>query len=157
MGMAGSNLIGLEVLTYILPSLANPPVFTDITPVGIIRDETVNIETALADVTDRRAAGWRLQRPTLKEGSIDLQLTYDTNDTNFEAFQEAFFDSTKLIMAFMDSDATVAGAQGLVSAVRVTSFSSPRSLEDAVVVDVTLTLDLDDSSPPLAPTWVTTA
>lgn len=140
--------IGLDVVTYIAGTIASP-VFTN--PVGVIKDETVNIEKALADITDRRANGWRLQRGTLKEGTIDLTLNYDPEDADFALFQAAFFNETQMVLFFADGDATQDGTyNGLLAACNVNNFSQPRPLEDAVVVEVSLTLDLEAStdSPP---------
>ncbi|MEO1526733.1 MAG: hypothetical protein AAFX06_14960 [Planctomycetota bacterium] len=141
---------GLEVVTYNVSSLGTP-VYTN--PIGTIREETVNLTKVLADVTDRRANGWRLQKGTLKEGSVDAQLIYDPEDADFTDIQTAFFADTKLPLFFSDGDATTAGTwQGLMAAFHVSEFSQPRNLEDAVVVDISLVPDLEDTTNE-APRW----
>lgn len=142
--------IGLEVVTYNAGSIGSP-VFTD--PIGIIKDEQISIEKALTDTTDRRAKGWRVQRGTLKEGSIELQLNYDDQDNDFQAFESAFFADTQLVLFFSDGDATEPGTyKGLLAACNVTTFNVNRQNEEAVSVDVTLTLDLEASTAE-APRW----
>jgi len=152
--MIGSSLLGLDVWTYNVVSVSSP-IWNR--PITIVREETVNLEKALADVTDRRANGWRLQRPTLIEASIDMQVTYDTNDARFAELRDAFFADTLLALAFMEGDLTTPGVwQGFLGAFRVTSFSMPRALEDAVVADLTLIPDLwrENSQNTYSPEWV---
>lgn len=139
---------GLDLVTYLAGTIASP-VFTN--AIGVIKEETINIEKALADVTDRRAEGWRLQKGTLKEGQIEMQINYDPEDADFATIEAAFFDETQLVLFFADGDATEAGTyNGLLAAVNVTSFNVNRQLEEGTVVDITLTLDLEDTtdSPP---------
>jgi predicted secreted protein len=144
------SVLGLEVTTALNTATIASPTW-DV--VGPIKDETLNMSKSLVDVTTRLANGWRLQRGALKEATIDLQLLYLPDDTDFQAFQEAFFDGTQLIIGLFDGDIEVDGTyNGLHSAVNVTGFSIPRNLEDAVVVDVTLVLDLEDTTN-TAPSW----
>lgn len=146
-------ILGLDAKTYFAGTIASP-VFTD--EVGPIREETINLEKSLADITDRRADGWRLQAGTLKEGTVDLQMIYDPADADFAQFETAFFGNGQLVLAFMDGDCTVAGTyNGLLAAFQVTSFSQPRPLEDAIIVDITLTPVLEDGTDS-PPQWYTT-
>ena len=145
-------VLGLDAKTYNVGSIGSP---TFGTPIGIIREETINLEKSLADITDRRANGWRLQVGTLKEGPVDLQMIYEPGNTDFDAFEAAFFQGTQLVRAFMDGDVSVAGSHyGLMSAFVVTSFSLPRQLEEAILVDATVTPVLEDTSN-LPPRWHT--
>lgn len=139
-----ASVLGLEAVSYFAGTIG-APVWTN--PIGPIKDETINLEKALADVTDRRANGWRLQRGTLKEGSVDMQLIYDPTDADFIALSDHFFDDTQAIIAFMDGDATVAGTYyGVLAAWNVTGFSQPRQLEEAIIVDMSMVPDLEDGT-----------
>lgn len=145
-------VLGLNAKTYLAGTIASP-VFTN--EVGPIREETVNLERSLTDVTDRRANGWRLQVGTLIEGTVDLQMIYEPGDADFDAFEDAFFDGTQLVLAFMDGNVAVSGTYyGLLGAFVVTSFSQPRQLEEAIIVDVTMTPVLEDVTD-TPPTWHT--
>ena len=145
-------VLGLNAKTYLAGTIASP-VFTN--EVETIREETVNLERATTDITDRRADGWRLQAGTLKEGTVDMQMIYEPGNADFTAFQNAFFNGTQVVLAFMDGDATVAGTYyGLLGAFEVTSFSQPRQLEEAIIVDITLTPVLEDTTD-TPPTWHT--
>ena len=136
------SLLGLEVYTGINTGTIALPVWDK---VGPIKDETLNMSKNLVDITTRLAEGWRLQRGALKEATIDMQLLYLPGDPDFLVFQSAFFaDKEQVILGLFDGDLTVPGTySGLHAAMNVTSFSQPRNLEDAVVVDVTLVLDLE--------------
>lgn len=137
-------ILGLDATTYLAGAIGTP-VWTN--EVGPIREETVNLEKSLADVTDRRANGWRLQVGTLKEGTVDMQMIYDPADADYTAFSNAFFDNSQLVLAFMDGDCTVAGTyNGLLGAFVVTSLSQPRQLEEAIIVDITCTPVLEDTT-----------
>lgn len=138
-----SNLLGLECFTFNNTGVILTPVWAS-DPIEIIQEENVNLEMGLADVTTRGANGFRLQRGTLIEGSVDMTILYDTASTDFDLFKEAFFDRTQILLAIVDGDLRTAGSyQGLHSAFNVTNFSQPRPLEEAVTVDITLTLDVE--------------
>lgn len=145
-------ILGLNAKTYLAGTITTP-VFTN--EVETIREETVNLERSTTDVTDRRANGWRLQAGTLKEGTVDMQMIYEPGNADFTAFQSAFFAGSQLILAFMDGDATQPGTYyGLLGAFEVTSFSQPRQLEEAIIVDITLTPVLEDTTDE-PPVWHT--
>lgn len=136
--------IGLDVVTYLAGTIGTP-IFTN--PIGIIKDESVDIEKAVADITDRRAKGWRLKKGTLKEGSITMTITNDPADADYLLLEAAFFNDTQVILFFADGDATEPGTyKGLLAACNVLSFSGKRNLEDAVVNDLKLSLDLEDTT-----------
>jgi len=143
---------GLEVVTYLADSVTNP-VYDN--PVGVIKDENIGLTKALVDVTDRRANGWRLQKPTLKEGEVTLTIIYDTADADYQEFETAYFDDGQIVLFLADGDAETSGTYyGLLAAFEVSRFGMPRNLEDAVVIDVTLVLNLDEADD-AAPEWHT--
>lgn len=144
-------VLGLDAKTFFIGTITSP-VWSDL--VGPIRDETLNLEKALADVTDRRANGWRLQVGTLKDATVDLQMIYEPGDADFDQFENAFFNNTQLVLGFMDADPNDGAGSyyGLLGAFQVTGFSIPRPLEDAIIVDVTLTPVLENTTN-LPPSW----
>ena len=146
------SVLGLELFTGRNISTMATPVWDKI---GVIRDESLELSKALVDVTTRLAQGWRLQRGSLKEATINIQLLYDTSDADFIAIQQAFFNDTPLILGLFDGDITQAGTyQGLHAQMNVSQFSQPRNLEDAVVVDTQFVLDLETTTNE-APRWDT--
>lgn len=144
--------LGLELGSFLNTGTIASPTWAEIGP---IRDETLNLSRSLADVTTRQAKGFRLQRGTLMEGTIDATMIYKPGNTQFDAIQTAFFASTQIILGLFDGDVTVAGTYyGLHSAANVTDFSMNRELEEAATISVQFTLDLETTTE-TAPAWVT--
>jgi hypothetical protein len=103
-----------------------------------VKDVTLNLETGEADVTTRGNAGWNATLATLKEGSVEFELVWDTADTGFSAIQAAYFGNAPLEFAVMDGDIMQAGTQGLRATMSVTNFSRKEPLEEAISVSVTI-------------------
>lgn len=102
-----------------------------------IRDVTLSLETGEADVTTRGNNGWRATVGTLKEAGIEFEMVWDTDDADFTAIKDAFFNGTSIEFAVMDSLITDAGAQGLRAVCRVITFTRSEPLEEALTVSVT--------------------
>lgn len=145
-----SLVLGLDAVTAQNTGTTAAPVWVIM---DNIRDETLNLQTALADVTTRAANGWRLQVGTLSEGTIDTQILYDTTDADFEALHDAFFNKTRILMGFFDGPPTTPGSQGLIGGFSVTNFSINRALEEAIMVDISLTARENDVG--AGPEWFT--
>lgn len=125
-----------------------------------VKDVTINAQLSLADVTDRCSAqGWRLQVGTLADGTIDTSMNYDTESNGYDYFQYAYFNRDIIVVAIMDRDAKAlpagVSAEGLVAPMQVTNFSINQALEDAITVDLQLTLTrLSCQGSPAFPQWV---
>ena len=142
--------VGLNMITYLADSI-DSPVYDN--PVPIVKDETLNLTTALADVTDRRCNGWRIQETTLIEGDITVTVTFEPADTDFGEFRTAYFDRTQIVLFFCNGDATTSGTwYGLLGAFKVSGFNVQRNLEDGVMVEMTFTPVLETSTDN-TPTW----
>ncbi len=102
-----------------------------------VKDLTLNLEAGEADVTTRGNAGWRATIATLKDGSIEFEMVWDTEDANFTAIKDAFFGNTTVEFAVMDGDVTTTGSQGLRAEMSITGFSRSEALEEAIMVSVT--------------------
>lgn len=116
-----------------------------------VKDVTLNLETGEADVTTRGNAGWRATVATLKEGSIEFEMVWDTGDAGFTAIKNAYFANAKIGFAVMDGDITVSGSQGLQADFSITNFSRKEALEEALTVSVTAKPTYSTT----APQWVT--
>lgn len=146
-------VLGLQAFTCINTGTMAAPVWVE---VENIRDEAVNLETALSDITTRKANGWRLEVGTLSEGSIDFGMVYDTEDAvGFTPIQEAFFNKTRVQMGFFDGDPNGSGNtyNGLIGGFSVTQFNINRNLEEAMMVDVSIRAREDDAGD--GPQWIT--
>ena len=112
-----------------------------------VKDVSLSLESGEADVTTRKAKGWKLSVATLKEASLEITILYDTEDEDFLAFKEAYFSNTPLSLFVTDGDTT---AHGLDADFSVTGFTVDQPLEEAVTVKVTAKPTASDR----APDWV---
>lgn len=108
------------------------------TLIGNVKNLTLNLESAEADVTTRSNAGWRATVPTLKDASIEFEMVWDTADTNFEAIKDAFLTNATVEMLVLDGLVATVGSQGLRATCNVVSFTRNEQLEEALMVNVTM-------------------
>ncbi len=118
-----------------------------------VKDVTLNLEKGEADVTTRGNNGWRATVGTLKDGSIEFEMVWDTADAGFTAIKDAWFGGTAIEFAVMDGGITVAGSQGLRASFSVLKFSRNEPLEEALTVSVTIKPTYAEH----APEWMTVA
>ncbi len=104
--------------------------------VSNVRDVTLNLETGEADVTTRGNDGWRATVGTLKDAGIEFEMVWDTEDANFTAFKDAFFDGTPIELLVADGSMDAAGAQGLRAVCRIITFTRSEALEEGAGVNV---------------------
>lgn len=110
-----------------------------------VKDVTLNLTTGEADTTTRAATGWRTYAATLKEGSLEFEMNWDTEDAGFKAVQEAFFSNGAI--AFFVSDGA---GNGLDADFVITAFTRNEPLEDAMTVSITAR----PTNVTRAPAWV---
>ncbi|MBT7162271.1 MAG: hypothetical protein HN904_05795, partial [Victivallales bacterium] len=58
-----------------------------------VKDVTLNLESGEADVTTRANAGWRATIGTLKTGSVEFEMIWDSDDAGFTAIKDAYFNN----------------------------------------------------------------
>jgi hypothetical protein len=121
-------------LYYCAAGIGGTPTWTELTNV---KNVTLNLQKGEADVTTRGNNGWKATAGTLKEGSIEFEMVWDTTDTGFTAIQQAYFQNSKIGIAAMDGGITTAGSQGLWADCQITDFSREEPLEEALSVKVT--------------------
>jgi hypothetical protein len=142
--------LGLDAKLYRNSSVYSTPTWAELTNA---KDVTLNLEKGEADVTTRATNGWRATVGTLKDGSVEFEMVWDTQDAGFTAIKDAFFNGTPIDMAVMDGDITASGSQGLRAEFSVISFTRNEPLEEAITVSVTLKPTYSAN----APTWMTVA
>lgn len=98
-----------------------------------VKDVTLNLETGEADVTTRAAQGWRATIATLKEGSVEFEMIWDTEDAGFSALKNAYFNNTPIALAILDGE----NGSGLDADFSITNFTRNEPLEEALTVSVT--------------------
>lgn len=102
-----------------------------------VKNVTLSLQKGEADVTTRANNGWKATAGTLKEGSIEFEMVWDTSDTGFTAIKDAYFNNTAIGIAAMDGGIASPGSQGLWADCMITDFSRDEPLEDAISVKVT--------------------
>lgn len=103
-----------------------------------VRDLTLNLETGEADVTTRANNGWRATAATLKDGSIEFEMLWESGDAGFDALKNAWANGTEIALAAMDGAVDTSGNEGLAGNFSVTNFSRNEPLEEGVTVSVTV-------------------
>jgi hypothetical protein len=119
--------------------------------VNNVKDLTLTLEKGEADVTTRNNDGWRATIGTLKDASVEFQMVYDPEDTQFTAIRDAWLANTAIELLILDGGlpantngdlpTTPEGqplAQGLRASFGVLTFSRTEALEDAMMVDVSI-------------------
>ena len=120
--------LGMEAKLYY--GAAGATAATELTNV---KDVTLNLESGEADVTTRANAGWRATVGTLKTGSVEFEMIWDSDDAGFTAIKDAYFNNTPIALAILDE----AGGEGLDADFSITNFSRKEALEQAITVSVT--------------------
>ena len=139
-----SAKLGMEAKLYRNTGSYESPVWAE---VENVKDLALNLEAGEADVTTRANDGWRATIATLKDASVEFGMVWDTEDADFSAIQDAYFDGTSIEFAVMDGDIAVAGSEGLRATMAVTSFSRDEPLEEAITVTVTIKPTYADNPP----------
>lgn len=105
--------------------------------VTIVRDASANLDKDEADMTTRANAGWKATRGSLRDGSVEFELLYDSDNAALAAIRTAYLTNVRIALAVMDGDIAVAGAEGFVANFEIMSFNVPQPLTEGVTVSVT--------------------
>lgn len=111
-----------------------------------VKDVTLNLEKGEADVTTRGNQGWRATVGTLKDGSVEFEMVWDSSDSGFAAIKNAYFANTAIALLILDAE----DGEGLDADFSVTNFSRNEPLEEAITVSVTVKPTYSTR----APAWV---
>ena len=103
-----------------------------------VKDLTLNLEQGESDCTTRANNGWRSTVGTLKDGSIEMTMIWDTGDPGFSAIKDAWFNNLPIELAVLDGPVDVPGSEGLRAAFSVIKFGREEPLEEAMNVQVSL-------------------
>lgn len=111
----------------------------DGTEIKNVKDLTVSLEKAEADVSTRDNAGWRATVGTLKDASIEFQVFNKEDDTAFATLYTKWLSGDPVVAVISDVGAS------LTLDCEVMGFSVSQNLEEAIVADVTLKPTLNAS------------
>lgn len=112
------------------------------TEIDNVRDLTLNLDKATADVTTRGNGGWRATVGTLKDGSVEFEMIADKDDAHYTAIRSAWLSDTPIQFAVMSGPLTTPpepGSEGLVAVFSINSVSRAEPLEGAQMCSVTMT------------------
>ncbi len=142
--------LGLDARLYRNTSVYASPTWNE---VKNVKDLTLSLEAGEADVTTRGNGGWRATIATLKDGSLEFEMVWDTADDDFTAIRTAFLTNGSVEFAVLDGAVATTGSQGLRAAMAITNFSRSEPLEEAIKVSVTAKPTYSDHPPE----WMVTA
>ena len=129
-------VLGLDAIL-----MRGPAGTTGSTEVKNVKDLTLNLESGEADVTTRATKGWRASVATLKEASLEFNILYDTEDEDYNAFADAYFNNAFADAYFNNTPmalfVTDGNGTGLDADFSITGFSIEQPLEEALSVSVT--------------------
>lgn len=137
-GAADSNGISIAAAPANLDEIVN------------VKDLSLSLNTDKADVTTRGNNGWKATEPTLKDGTINFQMVFDSSDADFTALQRAFLTNAVIALAALSAAKTTSGAQGLWADFKVSQFTKSENLTEAQMYDV----ELAPAYSAVAPEWV---
>lgn len=118
---------------------------TGTTEVKNIKDLTLNIESGEGDATTRAGGGWQATVGTLFDASVEFSMLYDTEDTNFQAFKEAYFNRSSIALFITDG-----AGSGLDADFAITGFPIEQNLDGLLTVSITAKPTVSTR----APAWV---
>lgn len=99
-----------------------------------VRDVTLNLEKAEADMTTRAADGWRELVATLKTLSIEFEMVHDPADAAYAAMRDSFLNDEIVGIRALDSP----GGVGFSADMMAFGFTKTEPLEDGQKVSVVL-------------------
>lgn len=103
-----------------------------------VKDLTINLDKASADVTTRGNNGWRANKATLKNASVEFGMVWDSVDEDVDYISDSFFNNASIEFAVMDGAINTNTSQGLRATMDIFNFSRTENLEEAMMLNVTL-------------------
>ena len=114
-----------------------------------VKDLSLSLEVGTADITTRAAKGWRVKKATLKEGSVEWGMNYDTEDAFCVDVIQKFITGDAISLFVSDG-----AGEGLDADWIITNCSMEQPMEDAVTVSVTAEPTMTGGTKSRAPNWV---
>jgi len=130
-----SHRLGLDGKLYRNTGDYASPVWVEISNV---KDVSLSLEKGEADVSSRANNGWKATVGTLRDGSVEFEMIWDSEDPGFAAIKDSYFLDTPIELAVMDGDVAVSGSQGLRASFSVLNFSRNEPLEESMTAQVTV-------------------
>lgn len=127
--------------------------------VGNVKDLTLSLDKATADVSTRGNGGWGADVGTLKRGNVEFDMVADAGDANYVAIRNAWLNNTAIQFGVLSGPLTtppLPGSEGLVAVYSINSMTRAEPLEGAQMVSVSMTPTyVSDTT--FKPGWITIA
>jgi len=123
----------------------DPNGLSSFTEIQNVRDLTLTLESAEADVTIRGNAGWRANVATLREASVEFEMVWDTADQAFQDIMDAYINNTSVGLRIWDQQTNGSGLSAMFT---ISSLSRSESLEEALTASVSAKVTYDLTNPP---------
>jgi len=140
-------LLGMNAKIYRGAAVAADSAFVGyagLTEMSNVKDVTLNLSSAEADVTSRANSGWKATASGLREMSVEFQMVWKPGDAAFGVVKDVFLNADgtgKVVeLAILDQPKTTSGAQGPQGFFAITEFKREEPLENAMMVSVTAKL-----------------
>ncbi len=147
-----AQVLGMDCkLYYRVAGNEDPIVPGNWTELTNVKDVTLNLETSEADATTRANSGWRATMAALKDGSIEFESIWNTDDAGFAALQTAWAAKSTIGILCLDGPVGTTGSQGLVADMSVLNLTRGEPLEELATASVTIKPGYSTE----APRWVT--
>ncbi len=134
-----SDKLGYECKLYYGTALGAGDTAVDggYTELTAAKDVSAPLDKAEADMTTRANNGWKSTRGGLKDGSLEFELKWDSDDAGVTFIRQAFMNNTKVLLAIMDGAITTNDNEGFVANFEIMSFPVNQPLEEGVMVALT--------------------
>jgi len=136
--------LGMNACLYLNEGTAGTPSWTKM---GNVKDLTINLEKGEADVTTRDNNGWRATAGTLKDGTVEFESLWISEDAAFALIKNIYFKDESIEIAAMDGPIDEAGSEGLRATVVCTNLSRGEPLEEGIAANITLKPTQSDTAP----------
>lgn len=136
--------IGLDCKAYLDASGVGGSSWAEITDIESI---TLRLEHATAEVRNRSLT-WAGILLGLKSGTIDIECTYDQDDTQYEALRDAWVNGSDIGIAISDEAVATVGANSFQADCKIVSFEREEPLEDVVKIRMSLQPSAESSTTP---------
>jgi len=136
--MSETYNLGMNAKLYY--SATSGTALASLTEMTAVKNVTVNLDAAEADVTTRGNSGFRANAKTLKECGIDFDYQYTSDDSILTDLRNAWLNDTQIELAALTDDQGTGGAEGPKGTFDVVSISRNEDLEEAITHSISCKL-----------------
>lgn len=133
------NQVGMDCKLY-AHETANTAL-ASMTEVTQAIDVTIPNSRGLADLTPRGNSGWRKQKPTLGEMTIEFTMLWGSDVAILNNLRDAYLNRTTIDLCALSGSRDTGGNEGPRGTFYISQFGRNEPLEEGVTIDVVAVLD----------------